>query len=73
MKRQTRIGLATGSVALTMGLASCATDQVTTLANDQGQTVTCKKDDSYKDCVAKAKASGFKETEAAKPVPSIPY
>jgi hypothetical protein len=72
MKRQTRIAVAALSVALTMGLASCATDQVT-LANDQGQTVTCKKDDSYRDCIAKAKASGFKETEAAKPVPSIPY
>ena len=67
-----RMQIVAWSIALIMGLGSCATDR-TTLANDQGQTVTCKKDDSYKDCIAKAKASGFKETEAAKPVPSIPY
>ena len=72
MKGQTRIGVVAGSIALLTGLASCATDRMT-LANDQGQTVTCEKNESYKDCIAKAKANGFKETEADKPVPSIPY
>jgi hypothetical protein len=60
---------------LAVGLASCATYK-TTLTNDKGQSETCEASGwmgplagsvkylSYKDCIDKAKARGFKENQA---------
>jgi len=71
---QMRIGIVVWSIALDIGLASCASEKMT-LANDQGQTVTCEANglEPFQACIDRAKARGFKQTEPAKPVPSIPY
>jgi hypothetical protein len=63
---------------LSIALAGCITDKMV-LTNDQGQSQTCEftghigvispivMHERYKNCVNKAKASGFKE-----PAPSVP-
>jgi hypothetical protein len=78
-----RIGTVASSIASVLALASCASYQ-TTLTNDQGQTVPCEahgwmgpvaavaKHERYEDCIDKAKARGFKETQHPAPAPN-PY